>query len=145
MEKILYTDIYASDFNYYKEDIAFPILIQAAIIRELHVYGKVVDIKDSNKSTAQHRGLGKKLMDKAEEIVMDAGFKKIVVISGVGTREYYKNKCGYHLDKTGGEYMVKDLTYQSYIHELKGYPWFAISVILGLYYIFRLLLILAIS
>jgi len=132
-------------FNYYKEDIAFPILIQAAIIRELHVYGKVVDIKDSNKSTAQHRGLGKKLMDKAEEIVMDAGFKKIVVISGVGTREYYKNKCGYHLDKTGGEYMVKDLTYQSYIHELKGTQWFAISVILGLYYIFRLLLIFAIT
>jgi len=132
-------------FNYYSDTQAFSVLNQAAIIRELHVYGKVVDIKDTANFSAQHRGLGKKLMDKAEEMAIIGGFKKIVVISGVGTREYYKKKCGYHLDKTGGEYMLKDLTYQSYILELKHFPWFAISTILGLYYIFRLLLILAIS
>ena len=128
-------------FNYYGEDIAFPVLHQAAIIRELHVYGKVVDIKDQSNSSAQHRGLGKKLMDKAEEISMKAGFKKIVVISGVGTREYYKNKCGYVLrtsteSTSSGEYMIKDLTYQSYLYELKNFPWFVVSVILGSYYIF---------
>jgi ELP3 family radical SAM enzyme/protein acetyltransferase len=123
-------------FNFYGDDIVFPVLHQAAIIRELHVYGKVVDIDDGSNSSAQHRGLGKKLIHKAEEIAMESGYKKIVVISGVGTREYYKNKCGYHLDKTGGEYMVKDLTYQSYIYELKNFPWFPVSFILGFYFIF---------
>jgi len=124
-------------FNYYKEDLAFPVLQQCAIIRELHVYGKVVDIKDNSKTSAQHRGLGMKLMKKAEELSMVAGYKKIVVISGIGTREYYKNKCGYHLDKTGGDYMLKDLTFDSYIYELKSFPWLAVSTIIGMYAVFH--------
>jgi elongator complex protein 3 len=43
-------------------------------------------------------------MKVAEEISVENKYTKIAVISGVGTREYYKNKCGYHLE---GTYMVK--------------------------------------
>jgi elongator complex protein 3 len=55
---------------------------------------------------SQHRGFGKLLMANAEKIAKNAGWDKVAVIAGVGTREYYKNKCGYRLE---GTYMVKDL------------------------------------
>jgi elongator complex protein 3 len=78
-----------------------------AIIRELHTYGRVVPIKAKSKKAAQHKGLGKKLMKKAEKIVAtETNFKKIAVISGIGVREYYR-KLGY---KLRNEYMVKKLT-----------------------------------
>jgi len=65
-----------------------------AIIREVHVYGKVLGLgKDSN-GESQHLGLGKSLIEEAEKISKDNGFKKISVISAIGTREYYK-KRGY--------------------------------------------------
>lgn len=78
-----------------------------AIIRELHVYGSEIKLREKNISFGQHKGLGKKLMKKAEEIVRKKykGVKKIAVISGVGVREYYK-KLGYKLE---GDYMVKAL------------------------------------
>jgi len=44
-------------------------------------------------------------MVKAEEIARERGYKKMAVISAIGTREYYK-KLGYCLE---GTYMVKDL------------------------------------
>ena len=47
----------------------------------------------------------KKLIKKAEDIAIKAGYKKIAIISGVGVREYYK-KRGYELR---GTYMCKDL------------------------------------
>ena len=43
-------------------------------------------------------------MKEAEKIAKEAGYEKMAVISGVGVREYYKNKLGYNLDRT---YMVK--------------------------------------
>ena len=76
------------------------------MVRELHVYGQNLDIgKKGNKEIAQHKGLGKQLMKEAEKISKENGYKKIVVISGVGVREYYR-KIGYKLE---GEYMVKGL------------------------------------
>ncbi|MDD5291427.1 MAG: tRNA uridine(34) 5-carboxymethylaminomethyl modification radical SAM/GNAT enzyme Elp3 [Patescibacteria group bacterium] len=74
-----------------------------AIIRELHVYGELVPVGKNKK--VQHAGLGKKLMFEAEKIARGCGFKKIIVISGIGVREYYK-KLGYKLENT---YMVKTL------------------------------------
>ena len=74
-----------------------------AIIRELHVYGQA--LKLGEKGEVQHKGLGKQLMRKAEEIVRKERIKKLAVISGVGVREYYR-KLGYKLDK---DYMVKKL------------------------------------
>jgi histone acetyltransferase (RNA polymerase elongator complex component) len=49
---------------------------------------------------SQHKGYGKLLVSTAEEIIKCNGLKKSSVIAGVGTREYYKNKCGYKLDGT---------------------------------------------
>ena len=77
------------------------------MIRELHVYGKALKLKEKQENASQHRGLGKRLMKKAEDIARKKGYKKIKVISGVGVRGYYK-KLGYSLDtKEKGEYMVK--------------------------------------
>ena len=74
-----------------------------ALVRELHVYGNVVPVGYEGK--IQHRGWGKKLMLKAEEIAKKNNCNKVAVISGVGVREYYE-KLGYHLE---GNYMVKEL------------------------------------
>jgi len=75
-----------------------------ALIRELHVYGSMTSVGSSG-SAHQHKGWGKRLLSKAEEIARKAGFKKMAIISGVGVREYY-GKQGYNLE---GVYMVKNL------------------------------------
>jgi elongator complex protein 3 len=80
------------------------VLQGAALIRELHVYGELVSVGEKG-GKAQHTGLGKKMMKKAEEMAGASGYKKIAVISGVGVREYYR-KSGYKLRDT---YMVKEL------------------------------------
>ena len=80
-------------------------LNNAALIRELHVYGKLVPTYLSKIETNnQHQGLGGKLLKRAEEIAIENSYDKIAIISGVGVREYYKKK-GYYLDDS---YMVKD-------------------------------------
>lgn len=81
----------------------FKTLEISAIIREVHTYGSLTPIGD--KGRVQHGGLGKKLIAKAEEIAKGSNFKNIVVISGVGAREYYRN-LGYVLSET---YMTKRL------------------------------------
>jgi len=90
-------------------------LKNAALIRELHVYGSLTPLGETaetlsapladNNRAWQHRGYGKELLQKAEEIAADHGFKKISVISGIGVREYYR-KYGYAFD---GIYMTKEL------------------------------------
>jgi len=82
-----------------------PGLKNAAIIRELHTYGQLVEIKKTNKKAVQHLGLGKKLMAEAEKIAKTQGYKKIAVISGIGVRDYYRH-LGYRLQNT---YLFKDL------------------------------------
>jgi len=81
-------------------------LRDAAIIREVHVYGKAEEIGKKEASGIQHKGLGRQLMKKAEKLAKQAGYKKLAVISGVGVREYYSTKLGYKLI---GHYMVKNL------------------------------------
>jgi len=77
--------------------------IASAIIRELHVYGELVPIGSEIK--VQHRGLGKILMKKAEELSKEKEVDKIAVISGVGVRGYYR-KLGYKLQNS---YLVKKI------------------------------------
>jgi elongator complex protein 3 len=84
----------------------FPVLKNAAIIREVHTYGKLTQINEQDTNSPQHIGLGKKLLLEAERIAKEEyGLKKIVVISGVGVRNYYR-KAGYKLKDT---YLVKSL------------------------------------
>ena len=76
----------------------------SALLRELHVYGRAVQIGEEG--VVQHKGIGKKLMKKAEEIAKEQGFSKMVVISGVGVRGYYCDKLGYSRE---GAYVVKGI------------------------------------
>ena len=76
-----------------------------SLIREVHVYGKVLGVNDKSSGESQHLGLGKKLIGIAEEISKGYGFEKISVISAVGTREYYR-KRGFN---DGELYMKKEL------------------------------------
>jgi len=46
----------------------------------------------------QHRGYGRELLARAEELAADAGFEKLSVISGIGVRQYYREKLGYYQD-----------------------------------------------
>lgn len=66
----------------------FPIEPGQAMIREVHVYGKVAQLHGEGEN-AQHRGLGKALVERACEIARDAGYQSINVISAIGTRGYY--------------------------------------------------------
>ena len=60
-----------------------------AMIREVHVYGKVAHLHAAGNG-AQHMGLGRHLIERACEIARRAGYKRINVISAIGTREYYR-------------------------------------------------------
>lgn len=74
-----------------------------ALIRELHVYGSEVPLEGSG--SIQHHGLGSNLLKEAEEIARESEKEKMIVISGVGVREYYR-KHGY---ERFGAYMAKNL------------------------------------
>lgn len=77
-----------------------------SIVRELHVYGSVVPVHARDPTKFQHQGFGMLLMEEAERIAREEhGSSKIAVISGVGTRNYYR-KIGYELE---GPYMSKSL------------------------------------
>ncbi len=75
-----------------------PELQDAAIVRELHVYGSEVGLTGDDAADWQHQGYGQELMGWAEEIARAAGFRKLAVISGIGAREYYKQQLGYEQD-----------------------------------------------
>lgn len=85
--------------------LLMPEIQGAAFVRELHVYGQLVKIGKKNILETQHKGLGKRLMQAAEDIVAEHGLHKVAVISGVGVRGYYR-KIGY---AKRGTYMVKTL------------------------------------
>ncbi|MDD3302700.1 MAG: tRNA uridine(34) 5-carboxymethylaminomethyl modification radical SAM/GNAT enzyme Elp3 [Candidatus Gracilibacteria bacterium] len=80
-----------------------PELQNSALIREIHTFGDQLSIGEAGSTFGQHIGFGKKLIEEAEKIAKENGYKKVAVIAGVGVREYYK-KRGYTLD---GEYMTK--------------------------------------
>ena len=113
--KLKVTKYMASEVDEYflefvnKQDILFAlcrlrISDEQAIIRELHVYGKTLELGEKGKQS-QHLGLGRRLIEEAKKIAKKNKIPELKIISGVGVREYYK-KLGYELDKDG-VYMTK--------------------------------------
>jgi ELP3 family radical SAM enzyme/protein acetyltransferase len=82
-----------------------PCIKGCALIRELHVYSNLNSVGDNIEGSLQHKGFGKQLVTKAEEIAANNGYRRIAIISGTGVRGYYK-KLGYELIDT---YMIKDI------------------------------------
>ena len=79
---------------------------KSALVRELHVYGPMIPLGEREDDLWQHRGYGEELLKKAEEISREEYDKKeILIISGIGARNYYR-KFGY---KRKGPYMAKKL------------------------------------
>jgi elongator complex protein 3 len=64
----------------------------AALIREVHVYGQSLPVGAEKQGAAQHTGLGTRLLEKAEAVAKANGFKRMAVISAVGTRGYYLDR-----------------------------------------------------
>ena len=60
-----------------------------ALIRELHVYGQMSKIGESDDSKTQHTGLGRKLVDIACKISHAKWYQHVTVISGVWVKWYY--------------------------------------------------------
>ena len=85
----------------------FDELKNSALIRELHVYSSSTGIGNNDNNSQQHKGYGMLLVKTAEDIALQNNFNKIIVIAGVGVREYYKNKCGYCNSLKEGGYMIK--------------------------------------
>ena len=65
-------------------------LRDCAMIREVHVYGLALGIGATLAGRAQHAGLGKRLIEKAAAKAAARGFRRLAVISAIGTREYYR-------------------------------------------------------
>jgi len=82
-----------------------PSIKGCALIRELHVYSNLNSVGDNIEGSLQHKGFGRQLVAKAEELAINNGYKRIAIISGTGVREYYK-KLGYYLIDT---YMIKNI------------------------------------
>ena len=78
---------------------------KTALLRELHVYGPMAKIGDKKQVDIwQHMGYGEQLLAEAEKIASEEYDKnKLLVISGIGARNYYK-KFGYNRE---GPYMSK--------------------------------------
>jgi len=78
----------------------------AAVVRELRVYGMVVQVGERDRTAWQHRGIGASLMKRSEKTAAeDFGARKLLVTSAVGTRNYYR-RLGYERE---GPYMAKPL------------------------------------
>ena len=80
-------------------------LKDAAIIREVHVYGQSLEVGEDRSGIAQHSGLGTRLISESERIAREAGYTRLAVIAAVGTRAYYASR-GFEL---GPYYMAKNL------------------------------------
>ncbi|NCB17567.1 MAG: GNAT family N-acetyltransferase, partial [Synergistales bacterium] len=75
-----------------------------AMLRELKVFGRMAPLGSQGKDW-QHRGFGKELVERAEDVARSQGADSLRVISGVGVRRYYRG-LGYELQ---APYMIKRL------------------------------------
>lgn len=79
---------------------------KTALLRELRVFGTALALGAHSNESQQHRSLGKQLLQKAEHTAKEKfDSNKMVVISGLGVREYYYSQ-GYEL---AGDYVSKPI------------------------------------
>ena len=91
-------------YNPYRNEITD----KSAGIREIHVYGRALGVGKKSDSEIQHKGIGKTMMEEAEKIAREEYDKnKMVVIAGIGVREYFRKKFNYKQD---GPYVSKRLS-----------------------------------
>jgi len=83
----------------------FPDLEDAALIREVHVYGQAMAVGSGQTGSTQHSGLGTRLLQEAETIARKAGYRRLAVIAAVGTRLYYQSR-GF---ERGELYMIREI------------------------------------
>jgi len=86
-------------------DLEIDELKDASLVREVHVFGQAQQLGNVDSGAAQHVGLGRRLLERAEDIARANGFPRMAIIASVGTRGYYAAR-GYSLE---GTYMVKEL------------------------------------
>ncbi|NOZ49814.1 MAG: tRNA uridine(34) 5-carboxymethylaminomethyl modification radical SAM/GNAT enzyme Elp3 [Chloroflexi bacterium] len=79
------------------EVVSLAEIKQAAMIREVHVYGPALKIGTNSQGEAQHAGLGTRLVAEAKRIAYAEGYRELAVIAAIGTRNYYR-KLGFELD-----------------------------------------------
>ncbi len=73
---------------------------KTSIIRELHVFGKSIPVGEKDYLALQHFGYGKTLVNEAEKIAREKfDSEKMVIISGIGVRNYYKKNFGYKTEE----------------------------------------------
>ncbi len=81
-------------------------LRDAAMVREVHVYGQSLRLGETAVGSAQHLGLGTRLLERAAALARQAGYARLAVISATGTRAYYRRR-GFVDDEL---YQLRDLT-----------------------------------
>jgi elongator complex protein 3 len=77
----------------------------SAIIREVHIYGQSLAVGTELNGAVQHTGLGTRLLVLADNIAHTKGYRRMAVISAVGTRQYYLER-GF---ERGDLYLVKPI------------------------------------
>jgi len=87
-----------------RDTIPLPEIREAAMVRELHVYGPAQEL-GTRREGVQHRGLGTRLLEVAAERALASGYQELAVIAAVGTREYYRER-GF---RRGSLYPIRDL------------------------------------
>ena len=81
-------------------------MASSSVIREIKVFGNVVPIGSHNQQKWQHQGMGSNLLKEAERISREEfGMERILVISGIGVREYFRNRGYSQL----GPYMARKI------------------------------------
>jgi elongator complex protein 3 len=77
----------------------------AALLRELRVCGEAVPIGARREGAAQHQGLGRRLLAEAERLAGESGRSRLLVLSGIGARPYFR-RSGY---RRLGPYMARGI------------------------------------
>jgi elongator complex protein 3 len=71
-----------------------PEMKNSSVIRELRTVSQQVPISKRRAGSLQHMGFGEKLIDKCKGLTIENGKERLLVMSGVGAREYYR-KLGF--------------------------------------------------